>query len=309
MPRKVATLLAGLVLAPGIAAAAPLGDITIADTAVFPENIAAGKDGTVYFGSVAKGAIYRAAPGATTAAVWIPAGTAGMTASMGMWVDARRGLFWACAPGARATETTPAGPSFIKTFDLKTGAPKASYGFEGGGRCNDLTIVADGTVYATDFSGGRVLRLKAGDDRFRPWAADPGFVAPDGLALLGDGALYVNTYRTGMLFKVPVNKDGTAGTPVRIATDRELVKPDGMRAVGPQTLLVVEGEGRLSELTIADGAAKVRVVRDGFADSPVGVALVKGTAFVTQAKWAAMADKTKDPGSFGAVAVPYSLAK
>jgi len=309
MPRRFAVMLAGAFLLPVPAGAAPRGDITIADTAVFPENIAAGRDGTVYFGSAAKGTIYRAAPGASTAEIWIPAGTDGMKASLGLWVDGRRKLLWVCAPGPRATETTPAGPSFIKTFDLGTGAPRVSYGFEGGGRCNDLTIAVDGTVYAGDFSGGRVMRLKAGDDTFRPWAADPGFNAPDGLALLADGALYVNTYRTGMLFRVPIMKDGTAGTAVRIATDRAFGKPDGMRAVGAHTLLLAEGEGRLSEVTIAGDKATVKVVRDGFADNPVGVAMVKGTVFVAQAKWAAMGDKTKDPGSFGAVAVPYGPAR
>ena len=38
--------------------------MTINDTGVQAENLTSSQDGTVYFGSTAKGTIYRAAPGA-----------------------------------------------------------------------------------------------------------------------------------------------------------------------------------------------------------------------------------------------------
>ncbi len=298
-----------LSLALGVATAAtspdPRDAILIDDTGVFPENIAASRDGTIWFGSVAKGTIYRAPAGAGVAVPWIAGGTAGMRQAMGLWADDRRGLLWVCAPGARAKDGVPAEATAIKTFDLKTGAPRASYGFDGGGRCNDLTVSAKGIVYAGDFDGGRVMRLAPGDTRFSAWAIDPRLVSVDGLALLGDGQLYANTYRTNLLFRIPVGKDGAAGQPVPIATSIPLARPDGMRAVARHVLLLAEGDGRLSELTIAGDTATVRIVRDGLADSPAGVALVKGVAFVVQAKWAAMRDPAKDPGRFGAAGVPY----
>jgi sugar lactone lactonase YvrE len=283
--------------------------VVIDDSAVFPENIAAARDGTLFFGSAAKGTIFRALPGKATAETWIAAGSAGMKQSLGLWADPRRQLLWVCAPGARATTTTPAEPSAIKTFDLKSGAFRTSYAFEGGGRCNDLTIAKDGTVYAGDFDGGRVMRLKAGEALFRPWLADPRLVSVDGLAFLADGQLYANTYRTNLLFRIALEKDGAAGALTQIATDRPLAKPDGMRTVGADKMLLVEGEGRLVEVTIAGDKAALRLIRDGFSDSPVGVALARGTAFVVQAKWAAMRDPGKDPGRFGATAVPYKPAK
>jgi hypothetical protein len=39
-------------------------EVTINDTGVMPENLTSSQDGPVYFGSTAKGTIYRAAPGA-----------------------------------------------------------------------------------------------------------------------------------------------------------------------------------------------------------------------------------------------------
>ena len=64
--------------------------------------------------------------------------------------------------------TVPSGtkPGALKTFDLKTGAPKASYDVPAGtiaGQmplCNDMVVAGDGTVYITDSLSGRILRLK-----------------------------------------------------------------------------------------------------------------------------------------------------
>ena len=52
-------------------------EVTINDSGVRAENLTSSQDGTVYFGSTAKGTIYRAAPGASQAEPWILASTAG----------------------------------------------------------------------------------------------------------------------------------------------------------------------------------------------------------------------------------------
>src|SRR5688572_23014197 len=55
-------------------------EVTINDTGVQAENLTSSQDGAVYFGSTAKGTIYRAAPGASQAEPWILASAAGLTA-------------------------------------------------------------------------------------------------------------------------------------------------------------------------------------------------------------------------------------
>jgi hypothetical protein len=72
-------------------------------------------------------------------------------------------------------------------------------------------------------------------------------------------------------------------------------------------MLIAEAEGRLTEARVsANGEqAEIRVIRDGFPDSPASVTLVGGTAYVIEAKWSKMG-KDQDPGVFKAIAVPYT---
>ena len=291
--------------APPVAAREPVAVVRIAERGVVPENLTSMRDGTILIGSYGKGTIYRAAPGADRAEPWIAAGTQGMTRSMGLWADERRGRLWVCAPGPRKTDSRPAGTSFVRTFDLRTGAVRTAYPMAEGGSCNDLTMAADGTVYASDMAG-RIFRLRRGERAFAVWATDPALAGADGLALLADGDLYVNSYRSGGMMRVPVAKGGSAGAVRRLTLDRALENPDGMRRVGPDRLLVAEGVGRLTELTVRGERVSVRTVRDGIADSPTGVTLVGGVAYVTQARWDALQSPEADRGVFTATAIPYS---
>jgi hypothetical protein len=64
---------------------------------------------------------------------------------------------------------------------------KASYAFpDGRGLCNDMAVAGD-TLYATDTSGARVLRLKPGATTMDLWVADPLLASADGIVLLVDG--------------------------------------------------------------------------------------------------------------------------
>ena len=81
--------------------------------------------------------------------------------------------------------------------------------------------------------------------------------------------MYVNTFFSGELFRIPVNTDGSAGTIVPIETSMPLNRPDGLRTVGPRTLIQAEGQGRLTELTVDGNRADVRVLKDGRRPRPV----------------------------------------
>ena len=125
-----------------------------------------------------------------------------------------------------------------------------------------------------------------------------------GLAFLADGALYVNTFREGGLYRVGINPDGSAGTPQRLALSQPLERPDAMRTIGPDTLLVAEGVGKVSIVTIRGDQATVRVVRDGMTDGVAAAVLVGDVAYAVQPKFAKMSDPAVDPGAFAVVAVP-----
>ena len=111
------------------------------------------------------------------------------------------------------------------------------------------------------------------------WASDEQLNIIDGLAFLADGSLYVNNFATGRLFRIAVNPDGSAGAIVPIETSLPLVRPDGLRSVGPRTLLQAEQQGRITELTISGDRAEVRVVQDGLTRAS-GVTVVGNTALV-----------------------------
>jgi sugar lactone lactonase YvrE len=268
-------------------------EVTINDTSVAPENLTSSQDGTVYFGSMTKGTIYRAAPGASQAEPWILASTTGLTNVLGVLADDTSNTLWVCQNATGGRGGAPrTGQTALRSFDLKSGAAKGTYPFPpDSGVCNDIAVSTDGTAYVSESFRGRIHRLKPGAAELEMWASDEEIAVIDGLAFLADGSLYVNNFSNGNLFRVPLNENGSAGTIVRIETSMPLVRPDGLRSVGPQTLLQAEQQGRLTEMTISGNRAEVRVVQDELTRAS-GVTLVGDSVLV-------LVDFTR------AVVVPY----
>jgi sugar lactone lactonase YvrE len=269
-------------------------EITINDTGVQAENLTSSQDGSVYFGSTAKGTVYRAAPGASQAEPWIQASAAGLTNVLGVFADDKTSTLWVCQNNTGGRGGAPVvGQTALRSFDLKSGAAKGTYPLPtNGGVCNDIAVAADGTVYATESFNNRVHRLRPGATALDLWITDPRLAGVDGVALLADGAVYVNTFFSGELFRIPVGADGSAGPMVKIETSMPLTRPDGLRTLGPYRLIQAEGQGRVAELTIKADRADVRVLQEGLKGA-TGVTLVGDTAFV-------LVERAR------AVAVPYS---
>ena len=87
--------------------------------------------------------------------------------------------------------------------------------------------------------GSRRARARSTSGRPTPRLLD----TADGIALLADGAVYVNSVGQGTLLRIPVKADGSAGTIAKLETSQPLTRPDGMRSVGGKTMLLVEGAG------------------------------------------------------------------
>jgi sugar lactone lactonase YvrE len=311
---KTMMLLATAALALGAASAADRTQITVKDSQEYPESITSTKDGAVIFGSISKGIIYRSAPGSMTAEPWIQPSSGNLKNVLGVFADERGRTLWVCSllrPVPGQPEPTP--DTALKAFDLKTGAFKKSYDFpDHKGVCNDIAVAKDGTVYVTETGDGKVLRLKSRSGNLEVWASDPLLASADGIGVLADGAIYVNGVRTGNLVRIALKADGSAGGVTKLETSRSLVRPDGMRAAGANTLLLAEGEGRADEVTINGEKAEIKVLKDDFKDGPTAVTLVGQTVFVLEAKLNYLNDEKlrgQDPGPFHATAVPYPSHK
>ena len=289
--------------------AADRAEVTFSDGRIFPESLTSTKNGDLYFGSLGLDAVYRATSKSSRATVWLQPKSNGLTTVLGVLADERAGVLWVCSSASGGRGGAPyVGETALKAFKLADASLKGSYPFPGNGLCNDIAVAKDGTVYATDTNMGRVLRLKKGGTALDVWAADAMVLATaDGIALLDDGHVYVNSVGQGTLMRIPVKADGSAGPIVKLETSRPLMGPDGMRAVGSRTLLLVEG-GRLDEVTISGDKAEVKVLKDGMTGI-TAVTLTGGMAYVAEAKLNLRNDATRDPGPFRAIGIPYKAPK
>jgi sugar lactone lactonase YvrE len=288
----------------GVGFAASPTEVTVHEDKPFPESLSSSADGTLYIGSLAKGEVLKAAKGAATAEVWIKPGTNGLQRVLGVLADPKSGTLWVCS-----SKNPPQGaPTALKSFDLKTGAAKGSYDFPGDNAlCNDIAIGPDGTAYATDTIVGSILRLKKGATALDVWAKDAKLAGIDGIAFGDDSTIYINTVTTGHLFRIPIGKEGAAGDITQIEPSQALTQPDGMRPLGKNEFLLIEGAGRLDHVTIDGDKAMIEVLKDGF-NGPTAVTRVGDTAWVLEGKLKYMNDpkfKDQDPGPFKVYAVPF----
>jgi sugar lactone lactonase YvrE len=193
-------------------------------------------------------------------------------------------------------------------FDLKSGKRKGHYPFPApGGICNDITIAHDGTAYASDTPGGRILELKPGSSTLAVFAEDPRLKGIDGLVFSQDDVLYVNIVSQGQILRVDRNPDGTAGAITELTLSEKVAGPDGFRLIAGNRFLLAQGNGgRIDEVTIDGDRATIRMLKDGLV-SPPGVALVGKTAYALEGKIGYLVDpklKGQDPGKFIVHAVP-----
>lgn len=285
------------------------GDIRIDDTAVFPESVTSSADGTVYVGSV-KGNVYRAMPDSNVAHPWIRhSPDNGILTILGVLADDAHDTLWLCsAPNFFGPERSE-GVTALHVYDLQSGEQKGRYDFPGGGACNDITIAADGTAFAADTAGGRILTLAPGATELAVFGADVSLVGIDGLAFSGDGVLIVNNVRSNQMIRVDRNADGTMGELTQLTLNMELGGPDGLRLLSGNRFIQAEGTvGRIHLVDVAGDNATITVLDDTLLSSP-GVTAVGNTAYAIESNIQYLLDpnlKGQEPEMFvlKAIALP-----
>jgi hypothetical protein len=299
-------------------AAAPSDVITLPGEHAFPESVTGTRDGTLYAGSLASGGVARRLPGESDAHVWISPGTYGTASVFGILADEKTHTLWVCSNDLSARGIAiPGGDkgSVLKGFDLRTGTGKISAPFpDGPALCNDMVVGADGALYVTNTVAPQILRLAPQGKVLDVWFTDPRLQpansAPglDGIAFGSDGNLYVDRYAPGDLWRITVTHGKPTGL-TQLQPSRPLVLTDALRHIGGNQFLLIEGGGRLDQISITNDQVAVATLKDGFS-VPTGVAPVGHTAWVSEGQLSLIFDPTKKGQQpnlpFKLYAVPFS---
>lgn len=300
--------LSGCASAPSVA---PRGDILIDGKGVHPESVTSAPDGTVITGSIT-GTVYRAAPGETVARPFIvPDAQNGLRSVFGVLADAKAGRLWVCSVpnsfGPRVAGAPPPAPSEVVAFRLEDGRLIGRWPFPApGGTCNDIAIAADGSAYASDTPGGRILRLPPNGNALEVVIADERLKGIDGLDFGADGALYWNNVQRNELWRTKLPAAGRPAQFTLLRVSEKMGGPDGLRHIGGNRFLQAEGtSGRATLVTVAGDDARIQVLREGLNSSP-GITRVGGTAYVVEGKIQYLFNpelRGQDPGPFKAIAI------
>jgi hypothetical protein len=151
--------------------------------------------------------------------------------------------------------------------------------------------------------------LKPGGKSLEIAAKDPLLAGADGLAFGDTAILYVNSVTTGKLLRLDLGPDGKSKNVVELKLSRPLDRPDGMRAIGKNRLLLAENSGKMSIVTFEGPGmqnAAVKTIKEGLESTP-GVTATRGMAWIVEGKLNYRNDpafKDKDPGLFKMYAVP-----
>jgi sugar lactone lactonase YvrE len=247
--------------------------ITIQSPNLFPESITSTKDGAIIIGSYGTNSIWRIPAGKNEAAKWIDASqTKG--ALLGVLADEKSGRLLVCHAG-------------VKTFDLKTGAPKEALNIPMANPfCNDLAVRGDGSIFVTDTNGAKVFMFAKGATTAVEIASDPLLAGADGLAFLSDqNKLYVNTVTTSKMLRLDLDKAGKATKITELKQSRPLQGPDGMRAIDGKRLIIAEGSGRTAMGVPNGDTIEITTLKEGGMEGGTpAVTVTKGVGWTMEGK-------------------------
>lgn len=211
---------------------------------------------------------------------------------VGVRVSADGRLLYACSSDPGFGKLTGSAKPAITAFRIADGTPAGRFELPGGGFCNDLTELGDGTILATDSLKPRIYAVSNG--AIRVWLEDTRFEG-EGFNLNGIAAV------SGAVYRITVNPDGSAGEVSEVTLSRMLKSPDGLSAVSSTELIVVEGGGLhagalggLARIRLDRHAGDVEVIADGL-KVPTTAALWNGSAYVVEGQLDTLFDKTAGP--------------
>jgi len=129
---------------------------------------------------------------------------------LGLFVDSAQQQLYAVSTNGFLDEAQKQRRNAVVRYDLKTGLLVNRYDAPDANQLNDLTVAADGTIYATDSAGGTLFRKTPSEKTLTPFGAKGALPASNGITLGADGKLYV-AISTGI-----ATIDPSTGAPTRL---------------------------------------------------------------------------------------------
>lgn len=197
----------------------------------------------------------------------LPAGSGGLLAVLGMSVDPATDSLWvasSAAPFMQDARPEEAGTARLARIDLASGTVAASWSVAGGALLNDLTLASDGSVYVTDSSGGKIMRLAPGAQQLLALPLAQTLEGPNGIVALPDGDLLVADFHGLWRIHQPA---GQAPQALRLQGPGKLylggfdgLARHGKHIIGIQNLA---GLGRIWQLTVRGNQLQTRLLLRG----------------------------------------------
>jgi Collagen triple helix repeat (20 copies) len=262
-------------------------------SAFFPTALSSAADGTLFVGSAGTGEVVKFAPDAVTPTT-IVQGDGAIIANL--TVDRDNQLVYVCHDAFQPGFQSPVSTLIAYDFD---GNVKNTYPLPNQltSVCEDLCLDTAGNVYVTDASSvGAIYLLAPGSTTLSTWVTDtahfsstndnvPPFAA-HGLTYDGSGALYVDNFNTSVLYRIPINAGGTAGTVTPVTVTPAVTNPEALHMIDGTHLYIAEdiwgsANGNIAELTFSDATtATLTQIRNNL-QGPTALTVVNGSIWNT----------------------------
>jgi len=178
---------------------------------------------------------------------------------LGLFIDATHEQLYVVSTNGFLDEPHKQQRNAVVRYDLKKALLINRYDAPDANQLNDLTIGADGTIYATDSASGTLFRNTPGEKTLTPFGAKGAVPGANGITLGADGSLYV-AISTGI-----ARIDLSSGTPTR------LPQPDTVVTGGCDGLYWLRGDligiqnvtnpGRVICIVLADQGTQISGVK------------------------------------------------
>jgi len=174
---------------------------------------------------------------------------------LGLFVDAAHEQLYAVTTNGFLDEAQKQRRNAIVRYDLKNGLLVNRYDAPDANQLNDLTVAADGTIYATDSASGTLFRKTPAEKTLTPFGANGALPGANGITVGVDGKVYV-AISTGI-----ARIDRSTGAPTRLPQPDTVVTGgcDGLywherELVGIQN---VTNPGRIIRIALADQGTRI----------------------------------------------------